>query len=142
MKEHIVTTYDEDLNSLKSNLTKMGLNVEKQIYNAVDLTKIINISKAKEVVENDKDIDALEKKIRGFATITLSKRQPLADDLRQIIISLKISSILERIGDDASNVAGRILSVKKAPDSYSTDSVHQLGLLVLVYSFQQVYCLF
>ena len=114
MKEHIVTTYDEDLNSLKSNLTKMGLNVEKQIFDAVDLTKIINISKAKEVVKNDKDIDSLEKKIRGFATITLSKRQPLADDLRQIIISLKISSILERIGDHASNVAGRILSVKKA----------------------------
>ena len=62
MKEHIVTTYDEDLNSLKSNLTKMGLNVEKQIFQAVDLIKIINISKAKEVVENDKGIDALEKK--------------------------------------------------------------------------------
>ena len=44
MKEHIVTTYDEDLNSLKSNLTKMGLNVEKQIFQAVDLIKIINIS--------------------------------------------------------------------------------------------------
>ena len=131
MKEHIVTTYDEDLNSLKSNLTKMGLNVEKQIYNAVDLTKIINISKAKEVISNDKEIDALEKKIRGFATITLSKRQPLADDLRQIIISLKISSILERIGDHASNVAGRILSVKKAPEKYITDSIHQLGILVL-----------
>ena len=43
MKEHIVTTYDEDLNSLKSNLTKMGLNVEKQIFQAVDLIKIINI---------------------------------------------------------------------------------------------------
>ena len=76
MKEHIVTTYDEDLNSLKSNLTKMGLNVEKQIFEAVNLIKIINISKAKEVVENDKSIDVLEKKIRGFATITLSKRQP------------------------------------------------------------------
>ena len=131
MKEHIVTTYDEDLNSLKSNLTKMGLNVEKQIFQAVDLIKIINISKAKEVIENDKGIDALEKKIRGFATITLSKRQPLADDLRQIIISLKISSILERIGDHASNVAGRILSVKKAPETYRTDSIHQLGILVL-----------
>ena len=113
MKEHIVTTYDEDLNSLRSNLTKMGLNVEKQIFEAVDLIKIINISKAKEIIRNDKDIDALEKKIRGFATITLSKRQPLADDLRQIIISLKISSILERIADHAANVAGRILSVKK-----------------------------
>ena len=42
MKEHIVTTYDEDLNSLKSNLTKMGLNVEKQIFEAVNLIKIIN----------------------------------------------------------------------------------------------------
>ena len=49
MKEHIVTTYDEDLNSLKSNLTKMGLNVEKQIFQAVDLIKIINISKAKKL---------------------------------------------------------------------------------------------
>ena len=64
MNEHIVTTYDEDLNSLKSNLTKMGLNVEKQIFQAVNLTKIINISKAKEVVENDKSIDALEKNKR------------------------------------------------------------------------------
>ena len=131
MKEHIVTTYDEDLNALKSNLTKMGLNVEKQIFDAVGLTKIINISKAKEVMKNDKDIDSLEKKIRGFATITLSKRQPLADDLRQIIISLKISSTLERIGDHASNVAGRTLSIKKTPLDYKTDSIHQLGILVL-----------
>jgi phosphate transport system protein len=131
MKEHIVTTYDEDLNSLKTNLTKMGLNVEKQIFDAVSLTKVINLSKAREIVNNDDEIDILEKKIREFATITLSKRQPLADDLRQIIISLKISSILERIGDHASNVAGRTLSVKKTPENYITDSIHQLGLLVL-----------
>ena len=62
MKEHIVTTYDEDLNSLKSNLTKMGLNVEKQIFEAVNLIKIINITKAKEIIKNDGNIDALEKK--------------------------------------------------------------------------------
>ena len=66
MKEHIVTTYDEDLNSLRSNLTKMGLNVEKQIFEAVDLIKIINISKAKEIIRSDKDIDALEKKIEDL----------------------------------------------------------------------------
>ena len=89
MKEHIVTTYDEDLNSLKSNLTKMGLNVEKQIYNAVDLTKIINISKAKEVVENDKDIDALEKKIRGFATIRCPKDSLLQMILGRLLFLLK-----------------------------------------------------
>ena len=69
--------------------------------------------------------------IREFATKTLTKRQPLADDLRKIIISLKISSILERIGDHASNVAGRILHVKKVPDNYVTESIYQLGQLVV-----------
>ncbi len=131
MKEHIVTTYDEDLNNLKTGLTEMGLKVEKQIFESVGLTKVINISKAKQIKRNDDEIDALETKIRKFATKTLSKRQPLADDLRKIIIVLKISSILERIADHASNVASRILYVKKSPDSYHTDSIHQLGLLVI-----------
>ena len=131
MKEHIVSNYDEDQNSLKSNLIEMGINCERQLFNAINLTKIINISKAKEIVKNDDEIDAQERRIRDFATITLSKRQPLADDLRKIIIALKISSILERIGDHASNVAGRILYVKKAPESYLTDSIYQLGQLVL-----------
>ena len=69
--------------------------------------------------------------IREFATKTLTKRQPLADDLRKIIISLKISSILERIGDHASKVAGRILHVKKVPENYVTESIYQLGQLVI-----------
>ena len=131
MKEHIVSTYDEDLSLLKSNLVEMGLNCEKQLFHAINITRIINIAKANEIITNDDEIDAQETKIRELATVTLSKRQPLADDLRKIIISLKISSILERIGDHASNIAGRILHVKKAPESYLTDSIYQLGQLVL-----------
>ena len=49
MKEHIVSNYDEDLNSLKSNLIEMGINCERQLFNAINLTKIINISKAKAI---------------------------------------------------------------------------------------------
>ena len=94
MKEHIVSTYDEDLSLLKSNLVEMGLNCEKQLFHAINITRIINIAKANEIITNDDEIDAQETKIRELATITLSKRQPLADDLRKIIISLKISSIL------------------------------------------------
>ena len=123
MKEHIVSTYDEDLSLLKSNLVEMGLNCEKQLFHAINITRIINIAKANEIITNDDEIDAQETKIRELATVTLSKRQPLADDLRKIIISLKISSILERIGDHASNIAGRILYVKKAPENYLTDSI-------------------
>ena len=85
----------------------------------------------KKIQKADDAIDSLEVEIREFATKTLTKRQPLADDLRKIIISLKISSILERIGDHASNVAGRILHVKKVPDNYVTESIYQLGQLVV-----------
>ena len=131
MKEHIVSTYDEDLSLLKSNLVEMGLNCEKQLFNAINITRIISIEKANEIIKNDHEIDIQERKIRELATTTLSKRQPLADDLRRIIIALKISSTIERIGDHASNIAGRILHVKKAPESYLTDSIFQLGKLVI-----------
>ena len=98
MKEHIVSTYDDDLNTLKTKLLEMGVLVERQIFQAIEVTKIINLSKAKEIQKGDDAIDALEVEIREFATKTLTKRQPLADDLRKIIISLKISSIRERYG--------------------------------------------
>ena len=128
---HIVTTYDEDLNLLKTSLTELGLKVEKQIFRSVNLTKIINLSDAKQIIEDDNEIDSLEIVIRQQSIGTLSKRQPLADDLRKIIVALKICSILERIGDHASNIAGRILTAKRVPDSYQTDSINQLGILVL-----------
>ena len=131
MKEHIVSTYDDDLNTLKTKLLEMGVLVERQIFQAIEITKIINLAKAKKIQKGDDAIDSLEVEIREFATKTLTKRQPHADDLRKIIISLKISSILERIGDHAANVAGRILHVKKVPENYLTESIYQLGQLVV-----------
>ena len=124
MREHIVSTYDDDLNTLKAKLLEMGVLVERQIFQAIEVTKIINLAKAKEIQKSDDIIDSLEVEIREFATITLT-------NLRKIIISLKISSILERIGDHAANIAGRILHVKKVPENYLTDSIYQLGQLVV-----------
>ena len=77
MKEHIVSTYDDDLNTLKTKLLEMGVLVERQIFQAIEVTKIINLSKAKEIQKGDDAIDALEAEIREFATKTLTKRQPL-----------------------------------------------------------------
>ena len=85
MKEHIVSTYDDDLNTLKTKLLEMGVLVERQIFQAIEITKIINLAKAKKIQKGDDAIDSLEVEIREFATKTLTKRQPLADDLRKII---------------------------------------------------------
>ena len=53
MKEHIVSTYDDDLNTLKTKLLEMGVLVERQIFQAIEVTKIINLSKAKEIQKGD-----------------------------------------------------------------------------------------
>ena len=132
MKEqHIVTTYDEDLDKLKSDLFEMALNVEKQIFDSVNLTQILDIKKANQIIKNDDKIDKKEKEIRQLATNTRTKRQPLADDLRKILIALKLSGTIERIADHAANIAGRMSFVKNIPESYSTDSIFQLGTMVL-----------
>ena len=47
MKEHIVSTYDDDLNTLKTKLLEMGVLVERQIFQAIEVTKIINLLKQK-----------------------------------------------------------------------------------------------
>ena len=57
------------------------------------------------MVKLDKRIDELESEIDHFAIKLIALRQPMADDLRTIIASLKISNNLERIGDYAKNIA-------------------------------------
>ena len=132
MKEHIVSTYDDDLNTLKTKLLEMGVLVERQIFQAIEITKIINLAKAKKIQKADDAIDSLEVEIREFATKTLTKRQPLADDLRKIIISLKISSILEsELVITHLMLLDVFFMLKKVPDNYVTESIYQLGQLVV-----------
>ena len=61
----------------------------------------------------------------------MSKRQPLADDLRKIIVSIKLATTFERIGDHSTNIANRIEIAKVVPSSYTTDSIYRLGQSVL-----------
>ena len=127
MEKHIVTTYDNDLESLKNNLLEMCVLVEKQLFMSVEILKISNEEKIKEILATENQVNKLELKIREMATNTLSKRQPLADDLRQIIISIKISSIIERIGDHSANIAKRVSQADITPRDYTTDSIFRLG---------------
>ncbi|MAI83465.1 MAG: phosphate transport system regulatory protein PhoU [Rickettsiales bacterium] len=127
MEKHIVTTYDNDLESLKNNLLEMCVLVEKQLFMSVEILKISNEEKIKKILATENQVNKLELKIREMATNTLSKRQPLADDLRQIIISIKISSIIERIGDHSANIAKRVSQADITPRDYTTDSIFRLG---------------
>tara|TARA_X000001036_G_scaffold364315_1_gene348468 strand:- start:159 stop:809 length:651 start_codon:yes stop_codon:yes gene_type:complete len=131
MDKHIVSNYDNDLELLKNMIIEMGVILEKQVFLAVGIIKISNDEISKSIIETENKINLSEKKIREYATNTLSKRQPLADDLRKILVSIQLSGTLERIGDHAANISTRVSKAKTVPSTYTTDSIYRLGQSVI-----------
>jgi len=109
---HISSSFDDELNSLKANVVKMSSLVEEQYQNA--LLALINkdLVLAAEVRNSDLEIDQLDMAIEQKAIQMIALRSPVADDLRDIISTIKISSALERIGDYAKNLAKRVKVVQ------------------------------
>lgn len=104
---HTVKAFDEEIHQLRSLVSQMGGLCEAQITAAVDALMRRDPEAATEVVQTDTRIDALEAEAERLAVTMIALRAPMAHDLREIISALKISSVLERIGDYAKNIAKR-----------------------------------
>ncbi|SLN17999.1 hypothetical protein PSA7680_00598 [Pseudoruegeria aquimaris] len=107
IKEHIVKSFDRDLESIQAKILKMGGLVEAAIANAAKALETRDLELAEEVRRNDKLIDALEDEINEDCATLLALRQPIAGDLRTILSVMKIAGNLERVGDYAKNLAKR-----------------------------------
>ena len=112
---HTVKSFDEDIAQLRSIITRMGGLCEVQISAAVDALMSRNTDAARQVVADDKRIDALEAEAEALAVRIIALRAPLAGDLREIVAALKIAGVLERIGDYAKNIAKRASALAMAP---------------------------
>jgi len=109
-KPHIVKSYEEQINLLKDTIVKMGAGVEKQLEQAVQAAVKKDLSLAKKTIEDDMEIDKYETNIEEQVVNLIALRQPMAIDLRETVVALKISSDLERIGDLSKNISKRIIS--------------------------------
>ena len=114
MSNHIVRAYDEELAALKTLLAQMGGLAEEQLDNAIDALSRRDTALADRVIQNDEKIDILERQIEEKAVLTIAKRQPMARDLREIMVAIRVSSDLERIGDLAKNTAKRTHAMSEA----------------------------
>lgn len=104
---HTVKSYDDDIHQLRSLISQMGGLCEAQIIDAIDALTRRDAEAALQVVATDARIDALESEAEKLAIQIIALRAPMATDLREIVACLKISSVLERIGDYAKNIAKR-----------------------------------
>ncbi len=106
-QSHTVKAYDAELNELRSIISQMGGLAEAQLAAAIESLIKRDSESALRIVAADKAIDALDEDAERLAVQIIALRAPMADDLREIISALKISSLLERIGDYAKNIAKR-----------------------------------
>jgi len=105
--EHTVKAFDEDITRLRGLIAEMGGLAEVAISESMEALVKGSQSLADAVIARDKKIDALEAEVDQLVVRIIALRAPMADDLREVIASLKIAGVLERIGDYAKNIAKR-----------------------------------
>ena len=106
--KHIVKSYDEDLDMLKSKLSEMGKEVQDQISKAGRALQNRDGGLADVIIVCDEKVNVLQQEVEEHSIRILATRQPMAQDLRYVIAGLKVASELERIADYAANIARHI----------------------------------
>jgi phosphate transport system protein len=128
--EHTVKSFDEELNRLSQMVAQMGGLAEAQLHSAIEALVARDAEQAGRVVQGDSRIDLLERQISTHTIRMLALRQPMAQDLREIVAALKISSDIERIGDYAANVAKRAIALTQSPPMRPVGGIARMGRLV------------
>jgi phosphate transport system protein len=111
MMEHTVKSYEAELALLDQRIGQMGGLVEQLLGNAFASLERRDPRLASEAIAADRAIDALHREIEEQAISMIARRQPMAQDLRLIVSTLKVAGDLERIGDLAKNIAKRALAI-------------------------------
>ncbi len=129
--EHLVKSFDEQLEKLNASISEMAGLAEAQLQMALDALSRRDTELAQRVIAGDARVDALEKDVANQVVRLLALRQPMAIDLRAIVSALKISSDIERIADYAANLAKRSLVLSQLQPIRSMGGLDRLGRLVL-----------
>ena len=128
-KTHIVSSFDEELTRLNNIISQMGGLAESQLISAIRSIVKRDSELAEKVILSDHRIDVLEQEVQDFAVRLLALRQPMADDLRQVVTALKLSNDLERIGDLAKNIAKRAQVLNQIPPIRPVQVIPNMGKL-------------
>lgn len=120
------TEFDNELKKLTVDLTKMANLVETAIVNMSDAFKHQDKALANEIIDNDHLINDMERTIESRAFSLILRQQPIASDLRKVTSAIEIVSDLERIGDQASDIADIVLNME---GEYSYRTLEHIPLI-------------
>jgi len=131
MADHIVKAFDEDLAAIRNLIAEMGGLAEEQLARAIDALTRRDPELAEQVIADDKKLDQLELDIEERSIRTIAKRQPMASDLRELMVAIRIASDLERVGDLAKNISKRTIAMTDHIPKRVLGGFKRMGLLAL-----------
>ena len=97
--------FDRELEALNTGLVEMGAQIESAIENAVKALETSNADYARKAIELDSKVNSMEKDIESRCLRLLLQQHPVASDLRLISVAMKMITDMERIGDQAADIA-------------------------------------
>ncbi|WP_433943852.1 phosphate signaling complex protein PhoU [Paenibacillus sp. SN-8-1] len=97
--------FDQNLEELRNLLRAMGDHVQEALKGAIESLQTSNIAKAEVIIKRDAELNHMEEQIMEIGSRLIVTQQPVAKDLRRIIVAFKISSDLERMGDLSIDIA-------------------------------------
>lgn len=131
MNEHIVKSYEDELNTLAAECARLGGLAEAQLADALQTVVRRDPELADRVIQQDDRLDEIEADVEQKAIRLIALRQPMANDLRKTVAALKIASNLERCGDLAKSIAKRGLVLTEVePMPALSRSIERMGQLV------------
>ena len=119
--------FDRQLKKLNDELIDMGSMIEKSIEKALVALVTQNVEKAQEVIAYDLEIDRQEREIESLCMKLLLQQQPVARDLRLISSALKMITDMERIGDQAADIAELAIFMAEKPYIKELKHITQMG---------------
>lgn len=125
--KHTLRIFDEDLESLRSEVVKLAGQVEEEIEQALTALMNCDFELAQDVVVSDRRADALQEVITVRTARVLARQQAMAADLRAILAASRMAPHLERIGDYAKNTAKRVQRLSRPIDREMAAQFYWMG---------------
>lgn len=125
---HILRAFDQALESLRADALMMASLTDRNLQNAMTCLLDRNAEICAITISDEKEINALEKKVDGDGVEILLRYQPVASDLRQVVSTMKLGSNLERVADQAVKIARRSRNLTLEPE---LDEATALGPLFI-----------
>jgi phosphate transport system protein len=136
------SNFDSNLKELKKLLLEMAQKAENAVKESINALVEQDLEKAQHIIDGDNEIDRMDHEINDKALLLIAKESPVATDLRKIIVAIKTSSEVERIADNAVNIAKAVQHIgneKLIKDIIDIPKMMDLALEMLQESLNAYY---